>query len=125
MKLYFVFIILLNSAIGFAQYAEFNFIEGTKKDFGKVNEGQILEHYYVFENVGNVPLIIDEALVSCPCTTIEFPKSPILPNEKDSIHVTFDTNQKYYKQDRIIKLKANTKRVQKLNLRAFVVPKDE
>lgn len=118
-------IIMLNSAIGFAQYAEFQFLNEPNHPFGKVDEGIQLKHYFVFKNVGEIPLIIDTALVSCSCTKIDFPKHPVLPQQKDSILVRFDTNQKYYQQDRIIKLKANTKRQQKLRIKAYVVPKED
>lgn len=118
-------IILLNSAIGFGQYAEFTFLSPTTHQWDKVNEGVQLQHYFVFENTGEVPLIIDDALVSCTCTKVDFPKNPILPNEKDSILVSFDTHQKYYKQDRIIKLKANTKRQERLRFKVFVIPKED
>ena len=118
-------IMIVNSAIGFAQYAEFNFSNKATHKWDKVDEGAQLEHYFVFENSGEVPLIINEALVSCSCTKVEFPDYPILPQQKDSILVRFDTNQKYYMQDRIIKLKANTKKDQELRIKVFVVPKED
>jgi hypothetical protein len=116
---------ILNSAIGFAQYAEFNFLDRTTHKWNKATEGDQLQHYFVFKNSGEVPLIIDNALVSCSCTKINFPNQPVPPNEKDSIRVTFDTNQKYYLQDRIIKLKANTKKEQELRIKVYVVPKED
>ena len=126
MKNVFVLLIMIvNSAIGFAQYAEFNFLNKTVHKWEKVDEGVQLQHYFVFENIGNTPLVINEALVTCSCTKIEFPKYPILPKQKDSILVRFDTNQKYYMQDRIIKLKANTKKEQELRIKVFVVPKED
>lgn len=116
---------IINSAIGFAQYAEFSFLDKTTHKWDKANEGDQLQHYFVFENTGNVPLIINEALVTCSCTKIIFPKYPIAPNQKDSILVSFDTNQKYYTQDRTIKIKANTKKEQELRIKVYVVPKEE
>ena len=116
---------IINSAIGFAQYAEFNFLDKTTHRWGKVNEGAQLQHYFVFENNGEVPLIIDEALVSCSCTKVQFPQQPTPPQQKDSILVSFDTRQKYYQQDRMIKLKANTKKDTKLRIKVYVVPKEE
>jgi len=126
MKNVFVLLIMiLNSAIGFSQYAEFNFFGKATHKWNKVEEGTQLQHYFIFENSGESPLIINEALVSCSCTKVEFPEHPILPNQKDSILVHFDTNQKYYNQDRKIKLKANTKKEEELRIKVFVVPKDD
>ena len=116
---------ILNSAIGFAQYAEFSFSDRTTHKWDKVNEGDQLKHYFVFENTGEVPLLINDALVSCDCTKIQFPVYPIAPNQKDSILVSFDTDQKYYLQDRIIKLKANTKKEEELRIKVYVVPKED
>lgn len=123
MKHIFVLLIMiLNSAIGFGQFAEFSFLGSATHQFGKVNEGVSLKHYYVFVNSGDTPLIIDEAKVTCSCTKVEFPRYPILPQQKDSILVTFDTKQKYYQQDRIIKLKSNTKKQEKLRFKVYVIP---
>lgn len=126
MKHIFVLLIfILNSAFGFAQNAEFTFLSPTTHQWDKVNEGVQLEHYFVFKNSGDLPLIIDDALVSCSCTKVNFPKNPVLPQQKDSILVSFDTNQKYYKQDRVIRLKANTKRTEKLRIKVYVIPKED
>lgn len=124
-KVFILLFLISNSAIGFSQYAEFDFIgKGTHK-WGEVKEGTQLQHYFVFKNSGDLPLLIDEALVACSCTKVQFPKHPVAPQQKDSILVSFDTNQKYYQQDRIIKLKANTKKDVKLRIKAYVVPKED
>ena len=118
-------IFILNSAFGFSQNAEFTFLNPTTHQWNKVSEGVLLKHYFVFKNTGDVPLIIDDALVSCSCTKVKFPEKPVLPQQKDSILVSFDTNQKYYKQDRIIKLKANTKKQERLRIQVYVIPEDD
>jgi|SRR5690554_5686214 len=118
-------LLILNSAFGLAQNAEFTFLNSSTHDWGKVDEGVQLKHYFVFENTSDIPLIIDDALVSCSCTKVTFPKEPILPNQRDSILVQFDTNQKYYKQDRVIRLSANTRRTTKLRIKVYVIPEDD
>ncbi len=117
-------IILINSAIGLSQYAEFSFLSSTTHKWEKAKEGDQLQHYFVFKNIGKVPLIINDALVSCSCTKVKFPNHPVAPNQMDSILINFDSNQKYYMQDRVIKLKANTKKEQELRIKVYVVPKD-
>jgi hypothetical protein len=126
MKLYFAIIfIAINSAFGFGQTAEFLFTGKTTVKWDKVNEGEKLEHYFVFENSGDQPLIIQEAKVACSCTKVVFPKQPIPPGHRDSIHVVFDTKDKYYHQDRVIELIANTKKSEKLRIKVYVIPKGE
>lgn len=126
MKLYFAIIfIAINSALGLGQEAEFLFKGKTTIKWDKVAEGEKLEHYFVFENSGKQPLIIQDAKVACPCTKVEFPKAPVAPGQRDSIHVIFDTKEKYYYQDRVIELVANTKKTEKLRLKVYVIPKGE
>jgi len=126
MKLYFAIIIIaLNSALGFAQVAEFTFLTKSKVKFEKINEGEIIKHYYVFENSGTTPLVIHDYNVSCTCTSIKFPNYPIAPNEKDSILVVFDSNGKYYLQDRTVDIESNAENKIKLRFKVYVIPKDE
>lgn len=115
----------MNSAIGFGQSAEFDFIQGTTHRWDKTDEGVLLEHYFVFKNIGDAPLTIDEAKVSCSCTQIEFPQAPTLPGEKDSIRVSFNTEGKFYMQDRKIEIYSNASRKEKLRIKVFVQPREE
>lgn len=123
--LFAIIIITLNSALGFGQAAEFNFISNTTVKWDKTPEGEVLKHYFVYENTGDVPLTIEEANVTCSCTKVTYPKQPTAPEERDSILVSFDTNNKFYYQNRTIELIANTKRKEKLKLKVYVIPKEE
>jgi hypothetical protein len=85
-----------------------------------------LEHTFVFTNTGTIPLIINDFSVACTCTKVLFSKDPILPGKTGSIKVVFNTEGKYYQQDREILLSVNTKKkVVKLRFKVFVIPKDE
>jgi hypothetical protein len=124
MRTFLVAILILNSALGFGQEAVF-FAEDNLHKFPKTNEGPILEHVFAVTNNGTAPLVITEAKVSCHCTKVTFPDT-IQPGKTDSIHVTFDTNGKYYQQDRKILLFTNTKKgMEELRFKVFVVPKEE
>ncbi len=126
MKLYFAIIfIAINSAIGFGQSAEFEFLKGASHKWEEANEGVVLEHYFVYQNVGDAPLTIDDAKVSCSCTKIQFPSAPTLPGQNDSILVTFNTEGKFYMQDRKIEIYSNARRKEKLRIKVFVRPKEE
>lgn len=126
MKFFFSFlIIVLNSALGFGQEAEFSLTESVFK-FPKTKEGIVLEHTFIVTNTGTTPLIISDYSVECKCTKVVLPKEPILPGKKGEIKISFDTEGKYYQQDRIILLSANTKKkVHKLRFKVFVIPKEE
>lgn len=124
MRAFLVAALILNSALGFGQEAVF-FVEDNLHKFPKTPAGPVLEHTYAIINIGTVPLIISEAKVACPCTKVTFPDT-ILPGATDSIHVSFDTRDKYYQQDRKIMLFTNTKKgIEELRFKVFVVPKED
>ena len=123
MRLFFaITIIVMNSALGFCQVAEFQFKKDVHK-FPDVKEGVFLEHYFELTNTGNVPLIFSEYKVECPCTKVILPTKPIAPGASHRLKVTFDTKGKYYYQDRIIYLKSNTKKgTHKIRIKVNVIP---
>lgn len=51
-----------------------------------------VQYYFFFVNAGSEPLLITSAFSSCGCVVPEFPKQPILPGEKSSIKVRYNTN---------------------------------
>ncbi len=126
MKLYFAIIIVaLTSALGFGQEADFSIDKSVHK-FPETIEGKLLEHDYIITNDGDIPLIISDYKVDCPCTKVELPKKPILPGESYSMKLSFDTKGKYYFQSRIVYLKANTsKGTHKLRFKVNVIPHNE
>ncbi len=79
----------------------------TKHNFGFVHEGDTVKLSYQFKNVGDKPLIVSDYDVECGCTVMEKVTAPIQPGESYTIKVTFDTHQKYDRQDRTIKIISN------------------
>ncbi|MEI8136234.1 MAG: DUF1573 domain-containing protein [Bacteroidota bacterium] len=78
-----------------------------KKNFGIVKRGELIKLEYVLMNKGNEPLIITNAEVSCSCTTVDYPKQPLSPNQSATVIVSFDTKTVYDRQDRIVLLSSN------------------
>lgn len=107
MKHILTLLICVITLAGFSQ-AKLSFDHRTHR-FPKTKEGVLLEHDYTFTNTGNQPLLIDGITVGCTCTKFTYPKKPILPGESGIIHITFDTNEKYSWQDRILKISSNAK----------------
>jgi hypothetical protein len=62
-------------------------------DYGSVEKGGDGVCYFVFTNTGKEPLIIEKASSSCGCTVPNPPMYPILPGQKDSISVKYDTKR--------------------------------
>jgi hypothetical protein len=63
-------------------------------NFGKVIQGEQLSYTFHFKNVGKSSLLISGVEASCGCTTSIPPKAPVLPGEKGSISITFDSKGK-------------------------------
>jgi len=59
-------------------------------DFGSINQGIPVEHYFEFKNDGDSPLLINNVKTSCGCTVSSYPKEPIMPGESDKIKVTYN-----------------------------------
>ncbi len=77
---------------------------------------------YDFTNTGNQPAIITEAKVECSCTSVEFPKQPISPNQSAKIIVKFDTKSVYDRQDRNVEIISNAKNSnQKIRFKGVVL----
>jgi hypothetical protein len=80
--------------IGFFSFAinaqEFKFDE-TTIDYGKIDKNANGVKTFTFTNIGDQPLIIKDIKSSCGCTIPEKPKKPILPNEKGTIKVSYNT----------------------------------
>ncbi len=107
----------------YSQSAVFSVPYRTAK-FPKTPEGKLLHFTYQVTNKGKAPLIIYSAETECSCTDVQLPNEPIEPNGTAKIDVYFNTDGKYFYQDRLITLKTNTrKRTERLRFKVFVEPK--
>ena len=86
----------------------FALLDSASFDFGTIQEGAVVEHNFKFKNEGEYPLILSNISSSCGCTTPEWPKEPIGPNETSSIKVRFDSKNKVGPQVKTITVYANT-----------------
>ena len=65
-------------------------------DFGTFSEkNPVVSCTFSFTNVGEVPLVINQAVASCGCTVPEYTKTPIQPGEKGEIKVTYNGTGKF------------------------------
>lgn len=62
-------------------------------NYGKVTKGSNGERIFEFTNVGDAPLIIERIVSTCGCAVSKKPEKPIMPNEKGTITVSYDTNR--------------------------------
>jgi len=93
-------LLMVATSFSFAQNNELQF-EKTKQSFKKVNEGIVVTLDYYFEYVGNDTLSMLPPKVDCSCTEIKLKNSDkIIPNQKYSLQVIFNTNDKIGYQER-------------------------
>lgn len=79
---------------------------------------------YDISNNGDQPLLISDAEISCSCTTVDYPKQPIMPGQSVKVIINFDTKTVYDRQDRTIELISNDpKGPHKLRYKGVVLTK--
>ena len=65
-------------------------------DFGKFSESDpVVTCVFTYTNVGETPLIINQAVASCGCTVPEYTKKPVMPGEKGEIKITYNGAGKF------------------------------
>jgi len=125
MRGFLIFSFAFITALGFCQEAVFA-PKYSEVKFPKVVEGKQVNYIFEFTNKGTIPLEIYSYEVECSCTKVELPTEATPPGQKGRISVTFDTNGKYFYQDRYIYLQTNTKRKkEKLRFKIYIEPKPE
>ena len=67
----------------------------TTHDFGSFSEkNPKVTCTFTYTNVGEQPLVVNQAIASCGCTVPNYSKQPIKPGERGVIDVTYDGTDK-------------------------------
>ena len=75
--------------------AEIKF-DSLKIDMGTFSERDGVQYCtFTFTNIGDAPLILNQAFASCGCTVPTYTKDPIKPGEKGKIEVTYNGKGKF------------------------------
>jgi len=82
-------------------------VKDPKFNFGIVKQGKVVEIEYYFENTGKTPLLISNIETTCGCTVADFPHYPIRTGDSGTILLTFNTKEKYDRQDRTVQVISN------------------
>ena len=61
-----------------------------KHSFGKIKQNKPVTYLFSFTNEGNKPLIVENAMAGCGCTTPDYPKQPIGKGKEAKITVTYN-----------------------------------
>ena len=81
-------------------------------DFGTLKVGDVKVVTITFTNIGKKPLILDDVISSCDCTTVNWEKKPVMPGQKGTIKATYTAKNTGLISKRLTVLSnANTDRV--------------
>ena len=95
-------------------------------DFGKVEEGEVVEYNYRFKNTGTKPLIVTNVTASCGCTIPEKPEQPIKAGETGVIKVKFNSDHRAGNTHKTVTVSSNAEPAfPELLLIGEVTPKKE
>lgn len=59
-------------------------------DFGKIKQGVPVTFDFLFENISDKPVVVENATASCGCTTPEWPKQPVAKGKTGAIKAGFN-----------------------------------
>ncbi|MBR1462655.1 MAG: DUF1573 domain-containing protein [Prevotella sp.] len=117
MKKFLILTMMIVGAYTFAsaqKQAEIKF-DTLTQDLGKFPESNPVQKcVFTFTNVGDAPLVINQAVASCGCTVPTYTKEPIAPGKKGSITVTYNGKGKfpgYFKKTVTVRTNAKTEMV--------------
>ncbi len=68
--------------------------EQTVHDFGRINDGEEVQHNFKFKNTGKGDLTVNTVQASCGCTTPEWTKEVIPPGGEGHVMATFNSSGK-------------------------------
>ena len=106
----FLHILMLATALILAQASHIQAQNSTEKgiefnsrvhNFGKISVAEGAKHCtFEFRNTSDKPIVINNIISSCGCTTPKWPKKPIMPGEGGKIEVTYLNDQGPYPFDK-------------------------
>jgi hypothetical protein len=105
--LFFLTIVIV-SAQAEKKYPKITF-EETTINYGKITTESSGRRSFKFTNTGEVPLIIQKVKGSCGCVVLDYPKRPIMPNEKATIDIVYNV-LKVGRISRTVTVTANTEK---------------
>lgn len=90
-------------------------------NFGRVNQGEVVQHVFKIRNEGKEDLIITTVKPSCGCTSPKWTQEAIPPGGEGEIHVVFNTGGKMGPQKKSITVYSNAPKPLVLYLEGEVV----
>ncbi|MBQ3858282.1 MULTISPECIES: DUF1573 domain-containing protein [Segatella] len=94
-KTFLAMLMMMVSILSTYAQAEIKFDKLTN-NFGNFEESNpVQKATFTFTNIGDKPLVINQAIASCGCTVPNYTKQPIMPGQKGTISVTYNGKGKF------------------------------
>ena len=100
--------------------------EKTSYNFGAVKkEDGIVTYRFIFTNVGDDPLLIEKVKSTCGCTSSNYTKDQVCPNEKGFVEIAFDPSNQSGDFFKVITIITNERSLvaSKLEIKGKIVSK--
>ncbi|TGX80445.1 DUF1573 domain-containing protein [Palleniella muris] len=89
-KILFTMLMMLAFVATASAQAKIKF-DKTVHNFGQFSETDSKQScVFTFTNVGDKPLVVNQALASCGCTAPKYTKTPVMPGEKGELKVVYN-----------------------------------
>lgn len=88
-QLFTTFILMAFGAMTLSAQAVIKF-DKTAHNFGTFPEKKVQSVVFYFTNDGDKPLVIQQVMTTCGCTTPDYTKTPIEPGKRGQIKVTYN-----------------------------------
>jgi hypothetical protein len=120
--------LLITGVTIFGQMAETKIkLEATEHDFGKFKEEAGRQTFdFIVSNVGSQPLVIQNVVASCGCTTPEWTRQPIAPGAKGKVTAIYDPKDRLGQFNKTLSVYTNTNpQVSVLVIKGEVTPREK
>lgn len=125
----FALILLLTAAVVQAQQKVDLQFDATEFDFGTIREeGGSVSHNFRFVNTGTAPFTVQSVTASCGCTTPEWTRTAVQPQDSGVVRVTFDPTDRpgrFQKGVRVVIASESGNITETLDIFGLVVPRAE
>ena len=91
-------------------------VDDPEFQFGKIKQGEKVEHIYVLTNSGKSDLLIRKVKASCGCTAVQPEKNVISPGESVDIKTVFNSAGKMGNQNKTVTIITNDPKKSKMIL---------
>jgi len=89
-KILFTMLMMLAFVATASAQAKIKF-DKTVHNFGQFSETDSKQScVFIFTNVGDKPLVVNQAVASCGCTAPTYTKTPVMPGEKGELKVAYN-----------------------------------